>query len=127
MPEFNRKNEWSNYPLGIFKHLQNEGLNLPSISISFDSNLPEGSGLSSSAAIEVLTAYIVQDLLEIQIDRKQLAQFCQKVENDFIGVKCGIMDQFAVANGKKSMPFCWIAIPSTEHIPFNSMITAYSS
>jgi galactokinase len=119
LPEFQQKNEWSNYPLGIFKHLQNEGLNLPSISISYDSNLPEGSGLSSSAAIEVLTAYIVQDLLEIQIDRKQLAQFCQKVENVFIGVKCGIMDQFAVANGKKEHAILLDCNTlSHEHIPF---------
>lgn len=119
LPEFDSKNEWSNYPLGILKHLQKKGLNLPSIAISFDSNLPEGSGLSSSAAIEVLTAYIVQDLLDIQIDRKQLAQFCQKVENEFIGVQCGIMDQFAVANGKKEHALLLDCNTlSFEHIPF---------
>ncbi len=119
LPEFDSKNEWSNYPLGILKYLQEEGLNLPSIAISFDSNLPEGSGLSSSAAIEVLTAYIVQDLLDIQIDRKQLAQFCQKVENEFIGVQCGIMDQFAVANGKKEHALLLDCNTlSFEHIPF---------
>lgn len=119
LPESQPKNEWSNYPLGIFKHLQNEGLNLPSIAISFASNLPEGSGLSSSAAIEVLTAYIVQDLLEIQIDRKRLAQFCQKVENEFIGVQCGIMDQFAVANGKKEHALLLDCNTlNFEHIPF---------
>lgn len=119
LPEFQPKNEWSNYPLGILKHLQKKGLNLPSIAISFDSNLPEGSGLSSSAAIEVLTAYIVQDLLDIQIDRKQLAQFCQKVENEFIGVQCGIMDQFAVANGKKEHALLLDCNTlSFEHIPF---------
>jgi galactokinase len=101
LPEYRPENEWSNYPLGILKHLQNQGLTLPSIAISFDTNLPEGSGLSSSAAIEVLTTYIVHDLLQMPTDRKQLAQFCRKVENEFIGVKCGIMDQFAVANGKK--------------------------
>lgn len=119
LPEFEPKNEWSNYPLGILKHLQMEGLNLPSIAISFDSNLPEGSGLSSSAAIEVLTAFIVQDLLDIQINRKHLAQFCQKVENDFIGVKCGIMDQFAVANSKKEHAILLDCNTlNYEHIPF---------
>jgi galactokinase len=119
LPEFQPENEWSNYPLGILKHFQNEGLTLPSIAISFESNLPEGSGLSSSAAIEVLTAYIIQDILHINIDRKHLAQVCQKVENEFIGVKCGIMDQFAVANGKKEHAILLDCNTlNYEHVPF---------
>ncbi len=119
LPGFDSKYEWSNYPLGVLKHLQNEGYELPSLSISFESNLPEGSGLSSSAAIEVLTAYIVQDILNVSIDRKELALFCQKVENEFIGVKCGIMDQFAVANGKNNHAILLDCNTlKYEHIPF---------
>lgn len=119
LPQFDSKNEWSNYPLGVFKHLQQQGITLPSLSITFDSNLPEGSGLSSSAAIEVLTAYIIQDILDISIDRKELALFCQKVENQFIGVQCGIMDQFAVANGKKDHAILLDCNTlGYEHIPF---------
>ena len=98
---FDLKNEWTNYPLGVIAQLQKENFQLPACEIIFESNLPEGAGLSSSAAIEVLTAFILLSQTEKNIDKVWLANFCKQVENEFIGVQCGIMDQYAVTLGKK--------------------------
>lgn len=99
--EFDAKNDWTNYPLGIIAQLRKENHSIPSCEIIFESNLPEGSGLSSSAAVEVLTAYALLSQSESKINLVWLTNFCKQVENDFIGVKCGIMDQYSVALGKK--------------------------
>ncbi len=93
---------WSNYPAGIMKYLMDEGNKLAGCDIYVSSDLPGSSGLSSSAALEVLTAYMMlYPLGPENIDRVRMSLLCQKVENEFIGVNCGIMDQFAVALGKK--------------------------
>ena len=98
--QYNPQNDWTNYPLGVIHQLKKEGHALPTCDITFDSNLTEGSGLSSSAAVEVLTAYLLLDQSEKNINLPWLANLCKQVENEFIGVQCGIMDQFAVALGK---------------------------
>jgi galactokinase len=95
---YDADNDWCNYPIGVISQLQQQGLKMTGFDLFFDSTLPEGTGLSSSAAIEVLTAYILLSEFGGKIDMPEIATFCQKVENEFIGVKCGIMDQFAVAN-----------------------------
>ena len=92
---------WANYPIGVINALRNDGVNLLGFDLFFDSTLPEGSGLSSSAAIEVLTAYTLLHQSGRNINLSDMAVLCQGVENNFIGVNCGIMDQFAVANCKK--------------------------
>lgn len=99
--EWQKENDWTNYPLGVIAHLKKEGFAVPSLHIHYESNLPEGCGLSSSAAVEVLTAYILLSEIKSKINLVWLAEFCKNVENQFIGVKCGIMDQFSVALGKK--------------------------
>lgn len=99
---YKKEDDWGNYPKGVFKALIDKGHNVKGMDIVFYSNLPDGAGLSSSAALEVLTAYIVLYLEGVaNIDRVEIARTCQSVENNFIGVNCGIMDQFAVALGKK--------------------------
>ena len=98
---YDPNNDWCNYPIGVIRKIYDNGLRLKGFDLFFDSNLPEGSGLSSSAAIEVLTGYILLHQAKQSINLSDLAVFCQHVENEFIGVKCGIMDQFAVANCKK--------------------------
>ncbi len=100
---YKNSNLWIKYPIGIIQAVKNQGYILNGLSIYYWSNLPTGSGLSSSASIEVLTAYILfsQKKSDFQIDRIQLALLSQQVENQFIGVKCGIMDQFSVTMGKK--------------------------
>ncbi len=99
--EFSAANDWTNYPLGVIHQLKKEGHTVTGCEILFDSTLPEGSGLSSSAAVEVLTAYAILSQNESNINLPWLANFCKQVENEFIGVQCGIMDQYAVALGKK--------------------------
>jgi galactokinase len=98
--DYDTANDWTNYPIGIIQQLKKEGHAVPACDISYSSNLPEGSALSSSAAIEVLTAYILLSQTESNINLSWLSKFCQQVENQFIGVQCGIMDQFASALGK---------------------------
>ena len=93
---------WANYPAGVMKYLINEGNKLTGCDVLLMSDLPESSGLSSSAALEVLTAYMMlYPLGSEKIDKIRMSLQCQKVENEFIGVNCGIMDQFVVALGKK--------------------------
>ena len=93
--------EWYNYPLGVIDHFVQKEMSVSGMNMLFAGNLPVGSGLSSSASIEVLTAFALNDLFGFRIDNVQLALIGKKVENEFIGVSCGIMDQFAVAKGKK--------------------------
>jgi galactokinase len=94
--------EWFNYPLGIINQLIEEGQGLSGLDMLFYGNLPIGAGLSSSASIEVLTAFALDQLFHLNISKIDIAQLSKKVENEFIGVNCGIMDQFAVAMGKKN-------------------------
>jgi galactokinase len=99
---FQEKDGWGNYPKGVFAFLMLEGFIPSGFDIFYSGDLPDGAGLSSSAAIEVLTAYMVLTMDgEDNIDLVWLARFCQKVENKFIGVNCGIMDQFSVALGQE--------------------------
>ena len=91
---------WSDYPLGVMKILESEGIQIPPISLSLWGDVPLGSGLSSSASVEVATATAITGLLNIQIPGPVLAKLCQRAENEFVGANCGIMDQFISANGK---------------------------
>lgn len=92
---------WGNYQAGVAHELKKAGYNLVGCDILYDCTVPFGSGLSSSAAIEVVTAYTLAVLGGNPIDKVELAVLSQKAENDYCGVNCGIMDQFASANGKK--------------------------
>lgn len=90
---------WTAYPEGVARFLMDEGLPVPGCDILYLSDLPIGAGLSSSAALELVTAHAL--LRGTELDRVWLAKLCRRVENEFVGVKCGIMDQFAVAMGKR--------------------------
>ena len=98
-----RKNAgWTNYPKGVLWALREKGYELPcGIDQMLFGNIPNGSGLSSSASVEVLTGYILNDLFDLGISNQDLALLGQFSENNFNGVNCGIMDQFAIAMGKK--------------------------
>ncbi len=113
--------QWANYPLGVIKELYEQGIRLHGADILIDSNLPVGSGLSSSAALEVLTAFIALSKSKQAINRTKLSLLCQKAENEFIGVQCGIMDQFAIANGKSKHAILLNCDDLRyEHIPFDT-------
>lgn len=100
---FDREVMWGNYPRGVMAALKKKGIPLSGADLLFFSTLPKGSGLSSSAAMEVLTAFLMQDGKGFtESKRRETALICQEVENNFIGVQCGIMDQFAVAMGREN-------------------------
>src|SRR3569833_1207059 len=93
---------WSDYPLGVIELLAGDGNPLTGFNLSLYGDVPLGSGLSSSAAIEVATAVAVSSLLKVQYPGPQLARLCQRAENEFVGASCGIMDQFISANGEEN-------------------------
>jgi galactokinase len=95
-------NNWGNYPKGVISYLIKEGNKLSGCDILFHSTLPDGAGLSSSAALEVLIAYTMLKIADEEIDNIKIAKLCQQVENEFIKVNCGIMDQFSIAMGKEN-------------------------
>lgn len=94
--------EWFNYPLGVIHQLLQDGQTVSGMDMLFYGNLPVGAGLSSSASIEIATAFACNEIFAMGITRPELALLAKKVENNFIGVNSGIMDQFAVAMGKKN-------------------------
>ncbi len=99
---FNQKDNWTNYPKGVIWALKDEGYEIDTgFDIVFMGTIPNGAGLSSSASLEVLTAFILNDIFKFGLDLKKMALIGQKAENKYVGVNCGIMDQFAIANGKK--------------------------
>lgn len=95
------QDQWPNYVVGVLKVLKGIGRPLRGGQLLLKSDLPLGSGLSSSAAIECLMGFIMAPQY-FNENRKELALLAQKAEHDYVGVKCGIMDQYAVANGLKN-------------------------
>ncbi|MCM1537206.1 MAG: galactokinase [bacterium] len=93
---------WTNYPKGVMWAFSLRGMQMESgMDMVLYGNIPNGSGLSSSASLEVLTGYILRDLYGFSVTNVELAQIGQYSENNFNGCNCGIMDQFASAMGKK--------------------------
>jgi galactokinase len=93
---YEEDDDWGNYPKGIIKELRNEGVVLKGADILYEGTIPNGAGLSSSASIGMVTAYGLAELANASISRVDLAKLCQRMENNFIGVNSGIMDQYAV-------------------------------
>lgn len=91
--------DWSLYPAGVFWAASNQNLEISGFEGIFTSTIPIGAGLSSSAAVEVAFAALMREFCSWDIDNMDLAKICQLAENQFIGVNCGLMDQFASANG----------------------------
>ncbi len=92
---------WTDYPIGVVSILTGEGHKIPGFSLTLWGDVPLGSGLSSSAALEVVTALAVLSLVGASYPGPVLARLCQRAENEYVGASCGIMDQFISANGKK--------------------------
>lgn len=94
------RNGWAAYPLGVAWALAQAGHRLTGCNLYIAGDVPLGSGLSSSAAVEVATALALLHATGAQLDRTQLALLCQRAENEFVGARCGIMDQFIACHGK---------------------------
>ncbi len=93
------RGDWSDYVAGVAKVLLDAGVAVPGADLRIESNVPVGAGVSSSAAIEVATAQALLGLAGGDADGLQVARWSQRAENDFVGMPCGIMDQYASANG----------------------------
>ena len=91
---------WVNYPLGIVDALMRRSLRIPPFSLAVHGNLSVGAGLSSSASLEIATALAINELYELSIAPETLAHICQKAENQFLGMRCGLLDQYTVLFGK---------------------------
>ncbi len=112
---------WTNYPKGVMWAFGEKGMKVPSgMDLMLYGNIPNGSGLSSSASVEVLMGYILRDFFGFDVTNQDLALIGQFAENNYNKVNCGIMDQFAIAMGKKdnaifldtadpssTRPSCW--------------------
>ena len=100
--QYKKEEDWINYPKAMIWALKGEGYSIDTgLDIVYYGNIPNSSGLSSSASIEVLTGFVLKDLFNLDFDMVKLALLGQKAENQYVGVNCGIMDQFIIANGKK--------------------------
>src|ERR1700686_2442215 len=106
-----RSGHWSDYVIGVVKMLVRSGEKLGGANLLVDGNVPQGAGLSSSASIEVAVGYALLDLADQATDRTildrtgpdrtKLALLCQQAENEFVGARCGIMDQFVASHGER--------------------------
>ena len=126
------RHDWSDYVRGVALMLQRDGHVLTGADLLIDSDVPIGSGLSSSAALEVSTGFALLDRAGITVDRVQLALCSQRAENEFVGMRCGIMDQFISCNGAaahallldcRSLAFRLVPMdPSVRLMICNSMV-----
>jgi len=91
---------WVNYPLGVYSILKDRGFPVQPFTLAIHSTVPLGAGVSSSAALEVGTALALCSLYDIKIDPTECAKICQKAENSFVGMNCGLLDQFSSMFGK---------------------------
>lgn len=114
--------DWALYPAGVAWALQQAGLHVAGINAAFHSEIPIGAGLSSSAALEAAYAVLWQAAGGWQIDRMALAQICLRAEREYVGLSCGILDQFAVLHGKAgqamlletaNLAWCYVPVPDT--------------
>ncbi|MFL2099493.1 galactokinase [Desemzia sp. FAM 24101] len=100
---YKKEDNWANYPKGVIKFLKESGHAISTgLEMVICGTIPNGAGLSSSASIELLMGVVLEELFDLKVERLELIQIGKKVENEFIGVNSGIMDQFAVGMGQKN-------------------------
>jgi galactokinase len=123
---------WSDYPIGVALQLEGAGIRLRGANLLIESEVPIGAGLSSSAAIEVATVLALCELAGASPSRVELARLCRRAENEFVGARVGIMDQFVSLHGQKdhallldcrTLEFESLAIPdSVKLVISNTMV-----
>lgn len=111
---------WTNYPAGVINEFLDRGINLSGCDMLFYGDIPNGAGLSSSASIEMVTAVALNHIFSAGLSTMELVKLCQHAENSFVGMNCGIMDQFAVGFGKEnSALFINCGTLDYRVVPFN--------
>jgi galactokinase len=112
--------EWINYPLAVLEMFARKELKPGGLQLYYSGNIPPAAGLSSSASIEMVTAFALNDIFNWGYQLMDLIHLCRKAENEFVGVSCGIMDQFAVGQGKVNHAiFLNCGTLSFHHVPLN--------
>ncbi|MCX6249110.1 MAG: galactokinase [Bacteroidetes bacterium] len=115
---------WFNYPIGVFDQFNKKGIGITGMDLLFYGDIPANAGLSSSASIEMVTAFALNHLLNGGLEIQALVKMAQKAEHEFAGVQCGIMDQFAVGMGKanhavflncSNLEFKQVPVPLSGH------------
>ncbi|MCD6254427.1 MAG: galactokinase [Thermotogae bacterium] len=114
-----RTSTWADYVMGVINVLRSE-FEIPPVTIEISSNLPTGAGFSSSAALELAVGWGIKELFDLPITKLEMVQVCHRAENEFVGMRCGIMDQFSVALSKKDHAiFLDTANLEYQHVPLN--------
>ena len=116
-----RRSSWTNYIAGVALLFKEQGIGIRGANLCINGNIPRGSGLSSSASLEIAAAYALQSMNDFAYPALEMIKLCQRAENEFVGVRCGIMDQFISCLGKKDHALM-IDCRSLEfkHVPFPS-------
>jgi len=123
-----KSGQWSDYLTGVFAAFGSGGARLPQIEAAVTTDLPAGSGLSSSAALELATSVALGALVGDRRPLKDLAQLSWGVENKFVGVQCGVMDQFASALGEKGRALhLWCDTLVTEQVPMKEAVLIFDT
>lgn len=122
---YRKSHDWANYPKGVVVTLKNHGHPInEGMDLLYYGNLPRGAGLSSSASIELATGVLLDEAYGLRIDRISLAMLCREAENSYVGVNCGIMDQFVIAMGEEhrglllntgDLSFRQVPLPLEDH------------
>jgi galactokinase len=99
--KYEKKDDWANYPKGVINGFQKRGFKISGFDVLYDGNIPNRAGLSSSASIELVTSVMLRGLFDCKISMIDMIKLSQEAENKFVGLNCGIMDQFAVGMGRK--------------------------
>jgi galactokinase len=128
--------DWSDYPVGVLRQLQARGIEPPPFHLHLSGNVPFGAGVSSSASVEVATAYALLNFSDKTLPLEEIAVLCRAAENDYVGSPCGIMDQFSIAAAKAGhalllntrtlrydhLPMNQGALAETQIVVCNSMV-----
>ncbi|HOL21875.1 MAG TPA: galactokinase [bacterium] len=121
---YQERYRWVNYILGVLAEFKKLGYNLPGIEMAIGGNIPVGSGLSSSASVEVSVAVLFQKITRIEMSPLELVKLARRAENEFVGVACGIMDQFSIYLARKdnallinckTLEYKYVPLPMGSH------------
>jgi galactokinase len=113
--------DWSDYPVGVLRMLQRQGLNPPGFTLQLSGNVPFGAGVSSSASVEVATAYALLAHANAELSVEEIATLCRAAENDYVHSPCGIMDQFAITAARAGHALLLnTRTLRYEHLPMNT-------
>ena len=118
--KYEQLGKWTDYLMGVIHAIDQKGCDVPPVRISVTSTLPTGAGLSSSAALETAVAYGLSKIMNLELEKKELVEIAVKAEREFVGVKCGVMDQFTCVFARRNHAiFLDTSDLSYEYVPLN--------